>query len=119
VHHAVLVVDDDASFRELASRLLTEWGHAVVGEAGSVAEALARAAEMRPDVVVTDIALPDGDGFQLTERLVAFPWPIQVVLISSDADSVNRLAARRAGARGFLPKGDLSDPALRELLEGR
>jgi CheY-like chemotaxis protein len=114
----ILVVDDDASFRSLATRLLAAWGHHVIGEAGSVAEAVERADELRPDAVLADIALPDGDGFRLTQRLVALPWSIDVVLTSSDPAGANRLAALRAGARGFVPKSDLSDVALRKLLEG-
>jgi CheY-like chemotaxis protein len=115
----VLVVDDDAGFRDLATRILTGWGHVVVGEAGSVAEALAQAAELRPDTVLVDIGLPDGDGFALTEKLVAMPWEIHVVLISSDADRATLQAAHRAGADSFLPKDELSGAAMRQLIEGR
>jgi DNA-binding NarL/FixJ family response regulator len=118
VSRSVLVVDDDASFRDLATRVLTAWGHVVIGEAGSVEEALARAAELRPDTALVDIGLPDGDGFALTRQLRALPWPLRVVLISSDSDRANAPAARRAGACGFLPKDELSDRALRRLIEG-
>jgi DNA-binding NarL/FixJ family response regulator len=114
----VLVVDDDAGFRDLATRVLTSWGHEVVGEAGSVAEALAQAAEFRPDTALVDIGLPDGDGFALTELLVAMPWDVRVVLISSDTDRTTVAAARRAGADSFLPKDELSGAAMRELIEG-
>ena len=116
---SVLVVDDDQSFRELAARLLTAWGHDVVGEAGTVADALTKAAELHPDAVVADITLPDGDGYQLTEHLVALRWPIRVVLISANADPGMGPAAQRAGAQGFLAKNELSEKALRQLLEGR
>ena len=61
---SVLVVDDDASFRDLAPRVLAAWGYEVVGEAGSVEEALARAAELSPDAALVDIGLPDGDGLR-------------------------------------------------------
>jgi CheY-like chemotaxis protein len=115
---SVLVVDDDAEFRDLATRILTSWGHSVIGEAGSVAEALAQAATLRPDVALVDIGLPDGDGFSLTEQLVAMPWAVRVVLISSDADRTNLQAAQRAGADSFLPKDELSSVALRQLIEG-
>jgi CheY-like chemotaxis protein len=115
----VLVVDDDAGFRDLATRVLTGWGQVVVGEAGSVAEALARATELRPDTVLLDIGLPDGDGFALTELLVAMPWDVRVVLISSDADRTTPQAAHRAGADGFLPKDELSGAVMRQLIEGR
>jgi DNA-binding NarL/FixJ family response regulator len=115
----VLVVDDDAGFRDLATRVLTGWGHAVVGEAGSVAEALAQAAKLRPDTVLVDIGLPDGDGFALTELLVGMPWDVRVVLISSDADRATMNAAHRAGADSFLPKDELSSPEMRQLIEAR
>ena len=112
----VLVVDDDAEFRHLVARVLTGWGHTVIGQAGTVAQALAGAEELRPDVMLVDIGLPDGTGFALAERLRALPWAVRVVLISSDADRANGPAAARAGAC-FLPKDELSGPALRGLLE--
>lgn len=112
----VLVVDDDAAFRHLVARVLTGWGHTVIGEAGTVAQALARAVELRPDTMLVDIGLPDGNGFALAERLRELPWPVRVVLISSDADRANGPAAARTGAC-FLPKDELPGPALRRFLE--
>jgi len=114
---SVLVVDDDSAFRDLAARVLTGWGHVVVGRAGNVAEALEQAAEARPQAALVDVALPDGDGFALAERLVALPWRVRVVLISADADRPARRAAQRVGARGFFPKEQLSSEALRQLFE--
>ena len=113
----VLVVDDDASFRCLARRILNEWGHEVVGEAGSVAEALDRAAELGPEIALIDIGLSDGDGFTLTERLRVTASPPVVVLISSDGDRANRPAALRAGAVAFFPKRELPGRALRGIFE--
>ena len=99
---AVLIVDDDAAFRDLAARIVTSWGHVVVGHAGSVAEALACAAELMPDTALVDIGLPDGDGFALARQLAAMPGSVRVILISSDSDAANVPAARRAGACGFV-----------------
>ncbi len=113
----MLVVDDDAWFRELATRILIGWGHTVVGEAGDVAQALAQAALLKPEVVLVDIGLPDGDGFSLTQHLRAMPHPPQVVLISSDSDRAIVSAAHRAGASGFFPKDELSGAPFRQLLE--
>lgn len=113
----MLIVDDDPGFRDLASRVVAGWGHVVVGLAGSVAEALTRAAELRPDTALVDIGLPDGDGFALAEQLVGLPWPVRVVLISSDSDPANVTAARRAGASGFVPKDELSGAELRRWIE--
>ena len=113
----VLIVDDDDDFRDLAARVLISWGHKVVGQAASVAGALVRAKELRPDVVLVDIGLPDGDGFSLTEQLIALPWPMRVVLISSDSDAADVSAAQRTGASGFVPKDELSGALLRDYIE--
>jgi DNA-binding NarL/FixJ family response regulator len=115
---SVLVVDDDPAFRELAARILTGWDHRVVGEAGSVAEALERAVALRPEVALVDVGLPDGDGFALTQQLLNLPWAVRVVLISTDADRATARAACRAGACGFVAKDELPGQALRQLLEG-
>lgn len=115
---AVLIVDDDASFRNLAGRILKSWGHDVVGEAGSVAEALAQASELRPDTVLADIGLPDGDGFELARQLLSTGPSLRVVLISSDSDSANGPAALRVGAEGFFPKDELSEAAFRAWVDG-
>ncbi len=115
---SILVVDDDAAVRGLVVRILRSWGHTVIGEAGSVAEALTRAETLRPDTVLVDIGLPDGDGFALTRELHARCRPPRVVLVSSAADRAHVAAAERAGAIAFLPKDELSSPALRRLLAG-
>jgi DNA-binding NarL/FixJ family response regulator len=118
VLRSILVVDDDAAVRGLVARILKSWGHVVIGEAGSVAEALMRAEALRPDTVLVDIGLPDGDGFSLTRQFAALPWPLRVVLFSSDSDRENVAAAERAGAIGFVSKDELSGPALRRLIGG-
>jgi CheY-like chemotaxis protein len=115
---SVLVVDDDASFRALASRTLRSWGYSVVGEAGTVAEAMERVAALRPDAALVDIGLPDGNGFALAQQFAALPSPPRVVLISSDADAANGAIAERMGAAGFVPKDELLGLTLRELIGG-
>ena len=115
---SILVVDDDAAIRGLVVRILRSWGHTVIGEAGSVTQALALATTSRPDIVLVDIGLPDGDGFALTRELLALCRAMRVVLFSSDADQANIGAAERAGAIGFLPKDELASPALQRLIEG-
>jgi DNA-binding NarL/FixJ family response regulator len=113
----VLVVDNEPSFRRIARQVLTSWGHVVVGEAGTAAEATRRALETHPDTVLADIALPDGDGFSLTGDLLALPSPPRVVLTSADDDVVNTREAARAGASGFVPKHALVGGKLRSLIE--
>jgi DNA-binding NarL/FixJ family response regulator len=118
MRNPILVVDDDVAVRGLIVRILRSWGHAQIGEAGSVAEALAYADARRPAVVLVDVGLPDGDGFSLTRQLRAKWCATRVVVFSSDADPANSAAAARAGAVGFFPKDELLSPALRRLVEG-
>lgn len=112
----VLIVDDHAGFRATARRLLQGEGYEVVGEAGDAAAAIAAARETRPGLVLLDVQLPDGDGFELAERLVALDPEVQVVLTSSrDAEDFGRYVEASA-ARGFVPKAELSGPTLAALL---
>src|SRR4051812_106955 len=117
VSRSVLVVDDDVTFRELVAGVLADAGYRVIGEAGSIAEALVRAAELAPDTALVDIGLPDGDGFSLALQLRSLPLPPRVVLISTDADAAAAPAVRRCGATGFLAKDALSGRTLRALIE--
>ncbi|MCW2994569.1 MAG: response regulator receiver protein [Conexibacter sp.] len=112
----VLVVEDDPDFRGLMVQILHGWGHDVV-EAGNVAEAMARVAERRPHTVVTDIGLPDGNGFELTQQLLALPGDMRVIVISSDSSAGNRNAALRAGAIGFLAKNELFSVGMQRLID--
>ena len=65
----MLIVDDNAPFRSAARALLQRDGFDVVGESEDAAGALAAAARLRPAIVLLDIGLPDGDGFDVAERL--------------------------------------------------
>jgi CheY-like chemotaxis protein len=115
---SVLVVDDDASFRTTAARMLRARGHPVVGEAGTVVEALEQVEALRPEAALVDVGLPDGDGFELARQFAALPWGPRVVIISSDADRANEAIARGVGAAGFVPKDELLGATLRRLLGG-
>ena len=114
---SVLVVDDNAYFRKITATIIERWGHRVVGQAGSVREAVARASELRPDTVIVDIALPDGDGFELTRALVAMGWPVRVLVISADSDVAYDSFAERAGASGYCPKAEIAGVRFREAIE--
>jgi DNA-binding NarL/FixJ family response regulator len=109
---SALVVDDHASFRRFARRLLHAAGFAVVGEAEDGASALAAVRELRPDVVLLDVLLPDTTGFELAERLAADPARPVIVLTSSRSASDFGAAIQRSSARAFIAKDDLSPAAL-------
>lgn len=116
---SVLIVDDHPGFRASARRMLEASGYEVVGEAGDGGSAIDAAAELRPDLVLLDVQLPDLDGFAVADRIAAGESAGEIVLTSSRdlADLGGAVAASRA--RGFIPKSELSGSALAALTEGR
>lgn len=112
----VLIVDDHPSFRTMARALLESEGYEVVGEAANGAAALRATEEVRPDLVLLDVQLPDLDGFELAERIARLQPTTQIVLTSSrDGEDYGR-SIEESAARGFVPKAELSGPRLAALL---
>jgi DNA-binding NarL/FixJ family response regulator len=112
----VLIVDDHPSFRTTARALLEAEGFDVVGEAVDGAEALALFAELKPEIVLLDVQLPDLDGFEIASRLCSNGHAPAVVLVSSrDAADYGDLIPA-CGARGFIPKAELSGASIRALI---
>src|SRR5256886_16677734 len=87
VDMTVLIVDDHPSFRASARTLLEAEGYEIVGEAESGVAALRAAKELRPDLVLLDVQLPDFDGFEVAARLGQLDDPPQIVLTSSRGGS--------------------------------
>jgi CheY-like chemotaxis protein len=116
---SVLVVDDDPAFRRLAEHVLATFGLALAGEADTVAAARAAAGALRPDAVLVDVGLPDGNGIALARELAALPWRPRVVLTSLNAEAVTPSEVRGSGAEAFVPKEELPTAALGDLLGSR
>lgn len=113
----VLIVDDHPSFRRTARALLESEGFEVVGEAADGASALEAVTSLRPDVVLLDVYLPDIDGFKVAAELTRNGRPPAIVLTSSrDARDFGPLV-EQSGARGFIPKAELSGATLAALVE--
>src|SRR5262245_16115512 len=101
--HTVLIVDDHPSFRRTAYRLLESEGFEIVGEAENGAEAVRKARELHPDLILLDVQLPDLNGFEVATLLGRNGSSPDVVLVSSrDADDYGDLITA-CGARGFIP----------------
>jgi DNA-binding NarL/FixJ family response regulator len=115
----VLIVDDHPSFRASARRMLESEGFEVVAEAGSGAEALRAAEAWRPELVLLDVHLPDMQGFDVAARLTENGSSPAIVLTSSRDGSDFGPLVERSGARGFIPKSDLSGEAIRRILDER
>lgn len=107
-----MIADDHPSFRASARAILEADGFEVVGEAEDGAGAIAAAREHRPDVLLLDVQLPDLDGFAVCRELCRNGARPAVVLVSSrDACDYGALIDQ-SGARGFIPKAELSGEAL-------
>jgi DNA-binding NarL/FixJ family response regulator len=113
----VVIVDDHASFRRSARRLLEADGFAVVGEAGDGESALAQVRKLQPDLVLLDVLLPGIDGFAVAEALDREPWRPLVILTSSREAADLRTRLRRTPARGFVHKAELSGATLNALID--
>jgi DNA-binding NarL/FixJ family response regulator len=113
----VLIADDQALFREALTTLLeVQPGIEVVGEAGNGEEAVRRAGELRPDVVLMDLRMPVLDGIAATARLTSEQPAVRVLALTTFDDDEDLFAALRAGAVGYLLK-DVSAARLVEALD--
>lgn len=113
----VVIADDHPSFRASARAILEADGFEVVGEADTGAAAIAASRLLAPDVMLLDVQLPDMDGFAVLAQLGPNDGSPAVVLVSSrDASDYGGLI-EQSGARGFIPKAELSGTALSDLLQ--
>jgi DNA-binding NarL/FixJ family response regulator len=112
---SVLIVDDDAGFRACARQILEREGYRVIGEAADCASALQAARALEPELALLDVHLPDGNGIELSSRLCELDTPPAVVLISSRDGAEIEPCLAECGARGFVPKAELSREAIEEL----
>jgi CheY-like chemotaxis protein len=106
----VLIVDDYPPFRDSARGLLEGGDFDVVGEAEDGHAALRLAKELRPDVVLLDVHMPDLDGFEVAKRLAHLESPPIVVLTSSRDDYAPLVAD--SAAHAFVRKDTLSAETL-------
>jgi DNA-binding NarL/FixJ family response regulator len=116
----VLIVDDSRLFLQAARVLLEREGLRVVGVAVTAAQALRRAAELRPEVVLVDIMLGGESGFDLARRLSGHDrgGGAAVILISTYAEADFADLIAESPATGFLSKGELSARAIRRVADG-
>jgi DNA-binding NarL/FixJ family response regulator len=114
----VLIIDDDPTFREMARRLLVAAGLEVVGEADGAEAGMSAARATRPEAILLDVMLPDGNGTTAARDLTALPWRPRVLLTSSSPDAAGLDEVHADGVVGFVPKQELPEAPLAELLGG-
>jgi DNA-binding NarL/FixJ family response regulator len=106
----VLLVDDHAMVRRgMRDFLALHDDIEIVGEAGDGAEAVDRALELEPDIVVMDLMMPGLDGIEATSRIKAARPDIEIVALTSFIEEARVVAAIEAGASGFLLKDAEAD----------
>lgn len=109
----LLLADDHPMLRDGLRRSLTEEGFEVVGEASDGFEAIDLAGELRPQVVLMDVTMPNCDGVEATRRIRASLPDVRVVMLTMHADKDVLQRALEAGASGYLVK----DCSLDEIAE--
>jgi DNA-binding NarL/FixJ family response regulator len=102
----VLIADDHGIVREgLRAVIGSEPDMEVVGEAATGKEVLERATELRPDVILMDIQMPQINGIEATRRILGTNPGVGVVVLTMFEDDDSVFSAMRAGARGYVLKG--------------
>ncbi len=102
----VMVVEDDPLYRNALTTTLSSLGAAqIVAEVATGDQAVAAAAQHRPQVIVMDIRMPGLDGIEATRRIVQADPEVAVLMLTMFEDDDSVFAAMRAGARGYIVKG--------------
>ncbi|HOC19732.1 MAG TPA: response regulator transcription factor [Vicinamibacterales bacterium] len=119
----VLIADDHRMFREAVRAMLEpEPDIAVAGEAGTVAETLQMVGRVPADVLLLDLALPDGHGLDVLSALAREGSPIHPIVVSASTDRQDVVRAIKAGARGVVLKDSHPDrlvEAIRQVASGQ
>lgn len=110
----ILIVEDTPSEMELISYYLRESGYSVFG-AVSAKEALSRAIELKPDIIITDVVMPGMSGFELCRSLKKHPVTenVPVIICTSKSQEIDRLWGMRQGASAYLTKPFTCDQLIR------
>ena len=117
-----IVADDHGAFRRAISLLLEADGIEVVGEAQSGRQAIDLIQEYMPDVLVADVTLPDLNGIEVVDAVIALGEKTQVVIVSLYVNARLITIALNKGAQGFVAKASIIEhlvPAVRSAHEGK
>ncbi len=100
----ILIADDAAFMRMMIKNILTQNGHEVVGEAANGAEAVARYAELQPDVMTMDVTMPEKDGIEALKEIIAADPKAKIVMCSALGQEAKVIESIRSGAKDFVVK---------------
>lgn len=105
----ILVVDDAAFMRMMIKDILTKNGYNVIGEAENGAKAIEKYAELKPDLVIMDITMPDVDGIQAVKEIRKIDPNANIIMCSAMGQQAMVIEAIQAGAKDFIVKPFQSD----------
>lgn len=112
----ILIADDHALFRDGLRSLLLAQGHEILGEAKNGREAVLLARQLKPDLILMDVSMPDLDGIEAT-RLISAEMPdMKVVILTASEEEGKLFEAIKSGAQGYLLK-NLEAEAFFDLLD--
>ncbi|MCT4663117.1 MAG: response regulator [Tissierellales bacterium] len=100
----ILIVDDAAFMRMMIKDILTKNGFEVVGEAENGAKAIEKYGELKPDLVVMDITMPEVDGIQAVKEIKKSDANAKIVMCSAMGQQAMVIEAIQAGAKDFIVK---------------
>jgi two-component system, chemotaxis family, chemotaxis protein CheY len=100
----VLVVDDAAFMRRVVSDALVSGGHDVIGEAGNGIDAITRFQELRPELTMLDITMPEKDGLQALAEIMTLDPGARVLMCSALGQESKVIESIKLGAKDFVVK---------------
>ena len=108
----VLIADDAAFMRMMIKNILSQNGHEVVGEAEDGVQAVAKYAELKPDVTTMDITMPEKDGISALKEILAADPTAKIVMCSALGQEAKVIESIRSGAKDFVVKPFQQDRVL-------
>ncbi len=102
--HHILLIDDDTALRATLAEQLRRDGEFVCSEAGSIAEGLATAKARRPDAILLDVGLPDGDGREACRQLRAMGILEPIIMVTASGAELDTIRGLESGANDYVAK---------------
>ena len=113
----VLLADDHSLFRDGIASLLTAWGMVIIGQAANGVEAVEKAKELNPDLILMDINMPELNGLEATRQIKNQHPNIKVVILTASEEDEHLFEAIKSGAQGYLLK-NIQSQEFNELIIG-
>ncbi|KPU28206.1 chemotaxis protein CheY [Caloranaerobacter sp. TR13] len=108
----ILIVDDAAFMRMMIKDILNKNGYEVIGEADNGARAIEKYKELKPDLVIMDITMPEVDGIQAVKEIKKIDENAKIIMCSAMGQQAMVIESIQAGARDFIVKPFQADRVL-------